>query len=82
MILVVTSQKAYWKIINRVINNCRAPRIPPLLVNNTFILSCTEEAKFFNDFFSKQCKPINTSSQCESGGIFFIGFTDRKIWQN
>ena len=24
-----TSQKSYWKIINRVVNYCRAPKIPP-----------------------------------------------------
>ena len=29
-----TSQKAYWKIINRVMNKCRVPKIPPLLINN------------------------------------------------
>ena len=34
-----TSQKSYWKIINRVMNKCRAPKIPPLLVNNLFILN-------------------------------------------
>ena len=56
-----TSQKVYWKIINRVMNKCRAPKIPPL-VNNMFILNCSEKAKVFNDFFSKQCMPIITSS--------------------
>ena len=48
-----TSQKAYWKIINRETNKCRAPKIPPLLVNNMFILNCREKAKLFTDFFSK-----------------------------
>ena len=48
-----TSQKAYWKIINRVMNKCRATKIPPLLVNNMFILICSEKAKQFNDFFFK-----------------------------
>ena len=57
-----TSQKAYWKIINRVMNKCRAPKIPPLLVNNMFILNCREKAKLSNDHFSKQCRPITTSS--------------------
>ena len=56
------SQRSYWKIINRVMNKCRAPKIPPLLVNNVFILNCCEKAKLFNDFFSKQCKPINNAS--------------------
>ena len=57
-----TSQKAYWKIINIVMNKCRAPKITPLLVNNMFILNCREKAKLFNDNFSKQCRPITTSS--------------------
>ena len=39
-----TSQKAYWMIINRVMNKCRAPKIPPLLVNNMFVLNCREKA--------------------------------------
>ena len=41
-----TSQKSYWKIINRVMNNCRAPKIPPLLVNNMYILNCSEKRNF------------------------------------
>ena len=42
-------------------NKCRAPKIPPLLIN-VFILDCKEKAKHFNDFFSKQCKPIINNS--------------------
>ena len=38
-----TSQKSYWKIINKVMNKCRAPKMPPLLVNNIFILNCREK---------------------------------------
>ena len=57
-----TSQKAYWKIINRVMNKCRAPKIPTLLVNDVFILNCSEKVILFNDLFSKQCRPITTSS--------------------
>ena len=25
------SKKAYWKIMNRVMNKCKAPKIPPIL---------------------------------------------------
>ena len=57
-----TSQKSYWKIINKVMNKCKAPKTPPLLVNNTFILNYREKAKLLTDFFSQQCKPeINDS---------------------
>ena len=45
-----------------VMNKCRAPKIPPLLINNRFILDCREKAKHFNDFFSQQCNPISNSS--------------------
>ena len=41
-----TFQKSYWKIINRVMNKCRAPKVPPLPVNNIFILNCREKAKY------------------------------------
>jgi len=57
-----TSQKSYWKIITRALNKCRAPKIPPLLVNNKLIINCKEKAKYFNDFFSNQCKPIINDS--------------------
>ena len=58
----VTSQKSYWKIINRVMNKCRAPKIPPLLVNNLFILNCRDKARYFNEYFSQHCKPVINSS--------------------
>ena len=48
-----TSQKSYWKIINKVTNKWKAPKILSLLVNNLFILNCREKAKLFTDFFSQ-----------------------------
>ena len=57
-----TFQKTYWKIINRVMNKCRAPQIPPLLVNSIFILKCSEKVKLFNEYFTKQCKSIISGS--------------------
>ena len=54
-----TSQKSYWKIINRVMNKCRAPKIPPLLVNNLFIFNCREKARYFNDFFHNSVSSLS-----------------------
>ena len=34
-----TGKKSYCKIINKVVNKCKAPKIPPLLVNNLFVLN-------------------------------------------
>ena len=39
-------------------NKCRAPKLPPILVNNLFILISKVKARYFNDFFSNQCMPI------------------------
>ena len=50
-----TTPKNYWKIIHRVMNKSRAPKIPPLLHMGNFVLNCTEKAKLFNDHFAKQC---------------------------
>ena len=54
--------KIYWKILNKVINKCKAPKVPPLLVNNKFIIDCKEKATLFTNFFCKQCTPIVTNS--------------------
>ena len=57
-----TTPKCYWKIIYRVMNKSRAPKIPPILDKGTFIISCQEKAKLFNEFFSKQCTLIINDS--------------------
>ena len=56
-------------------NKSRAPKVPPLLVNNMFILNCREKARYFNEFFSQQCKHIINTSVLPS--LSFI--TDKKI---
>ena len=56
-------------------NKCRAPKIPPLLVNNLFILNCREKARFFNDYFSQQCKPLINNSVLP----IFRSLTNKKI---
>ena len=57
-----TSQKSYWKITNKVMNKCKAPKISPLLVNNIFVLNYREKAELLTDFFSLQCKLVINDS--------------------
>ena len=57
-----TTQKTYWKILNKIMNKCKAPKIPPLLVNNRFIINCKEKATKFGKFFSEQCSPLINNS--------------------
>ena len=54
-------------------NKCRAPKIPPLLVNNVFILNCREKAKKINE--SNQCMQITNSSVLPR----FNFLTDKRI---
>ena len=62
-----TSQKSYWKIIDK----CKVAKIP-LLVNNLYTLNC--RAKLFADFYSQQGKPV--INQC------FTRFQLLDKWKN
>ena len=57
-----TGQKTYWKIVNNLLNNCKVPRIPPLLVDNKFIMDCNEKSSLFNNYFVSQCQPFESTS--------------------
>ena len=35
-------------------NKCRAPTIPPLLINNQFILNCSKKVKYFTFLTDKK----------------------------
>ena len=67
-------------------NKGRAPKIPPILNNGTFILNCSDKAKQFNDFFAKQCTLLlNDSilpdfSYITEKRIDNVSFTDDEIF--
>ena len=56
-------------------NKCRAPKIPPILNGNVFILNCKEKAKLFNEHFANQCKLIINNSILPD----FDYLTDKRI---
>ena len=70
-----TTPRNYWKIIHRVMNKSRAPKILPILSSGKFILSCADKATIFNDFFSNQCKLILNTSTIPD----FAYITDKQI---
>ncbi len=50
-----TSQKLYWKIIQRVMNKTRAPKLPPPLVNGVFnMISKAKQSISMSFFISMQ----------------------------
>ena len=50
----LTSQKKYWTLLKTLMNGKKAPLIPPLCINNTFITDFSKKAELFNDYFADQ----------------------------
>ena len=38
-----TTRNSYWKIINKLLNKHKTPKISPLLINNKLIVNCKEK---------------------------------------
>ena len=58
-----TSNRAYWSLINTVLNKAKIPMMLPLLENGLFVTDFTEKAQSFNDYFILQCTTIDTGSE-------------------
>ena len=67
-----TSEKFYWRILNKVMNKRRVPKILPFLVNNTFILNCCGKATLFTQLFSQQCSLVQDNSTLPNVSYFTI----------
>ena len=57
-----TLSKSYWSILKTFVNGQKNSVILPLLVNDKFVTNVLEKANLFNDFFSKQCQPVQNKS--------------------
>ena len=58
----LTGMKAYWSALKKLLGGNKAPIIPPLNINNTFITSVKAKCSIFNKFFAKQCTLMDTNS--------------------
>ena len=45
-------------------NGREIPLIPPLLIDGKLVSDFKEKANKFNEFFSRQCTPLNNGSKC------------------
>ena len=57
-----TSQKSYCKVVTKLLNKCKVPKIPPIFINNQFIVNCKLKAAAFNNVFAAQCNVITNNS--------------------
>ena len=79
------NRKAYWSLINKILNKGKTPEIPPLLENDTFVFDLVTKAEIFNDYFLLQCSTLNTESDIPQNSTFniaklsTISITDEKI---
>ena len=58
-----TGQKKYWTTLKTILRKNIVSRIPPILVDNCFIVEAEEKCKLFNEYFRKQCIVPFTSSK-------------------
>ena len=54
--------KAYWTVLNRLLNKKKTLNIPPLLENGIFVTNVQTKANIFNNYFVEQCSAIPTGS--------------------
>ena len=65
-----TNAKTYWTILKTFFNGRKIPIIPPLLIEGKLVSDFKEKANMFNEFFSRQCTPLNNGSKCPSQHYF------------
>ena len=52
--------KVFWSAYKRLLNNKKNTNIPPIVVNKKFITDFQEKANIFNEYFARQCCPLDT----------------------
>ena len=54
--------KTYWSILKTFFNDKIIPLIPPLLIDDKFVIYIQTKANIFNKFFIEQCTPLRNGS--------------------
>ena len=55
-----SGSKTYFSPINKLLNTKKAPKVPPLIENDTFVQDFSAKAEIFNEYFVQQCTTIDT----------------------
>ena len=67
---MIFNQKQRLIYAKNFFNSIKIPVIPPLLIDSKLVSDFKENANRFNEFFSRQCTPLNNGSECSSHPIF------------
>ena len=57
------------------LSDSKIPCIPPLVIDDKFVINFDKKAQFFNDFFAKQCSVIENNSSLPSEVFFWTNKT-------
>ena len=57
-------------MINKVMSKYKAPKIPPLLVNNLFVLNCKEKEKLFTQIFQSNVHLLTFSPYPQNTAVY------------
>ena len=71
--------KVYWSLLKTLLSDSKIPCIPPLIIDDEFVIDVNKKAKLFNDFFAKQCSIIENNSSLPSEIYFWTNKTLSKI---
>ena len=55
-------QKVFWSSYKRLLNNKKNTNIPPIFDNGTLVSNFKKKAEIFNQYFAKQCTPLENDS--------------------
>ena len=67
---LILHQKTYWSIIKTLVIGKNVPVIAPILVGNKLVTNFKDKTNIFNDFFSRQCRPVSNNSTLPPIQIF------------
>ena len=62
--------KTYWSILKTFYNNKKIPLIPPLLINDKFVIDIQAKANIFNKLFADQFTPLKNNSMLPTNQLF------------
>ena len=72
-----TNVKTYWSILKTIFNGRKIHVIPPLLIDGKLVSDFKEKAYRFNEFFSRQCTPLNNGSEYINKRLSSVVFDDQ-----